>query len=62
MKKYIKPSVNVVELSAKESIAALTFGDPTKTTAEFGFGSNGSKFTNLTRTIAVLQSSGNAEA
>ena len=54
MRTYIKPSLNVVELSVKESIAALR----KKTTESFGFGS-GSKSTlsNISRTIATLSNS-----
>ncbi len=51
MKTYIKPNLNVVELSVKESIAALTPKNDTKT---FGFGSGNSQLSKLSRTLITL--------
>lgn len=53
MKTYIKPSLNVVELSVKESIAALRQKSTTNT---FGFGSR-SSLSNISQTILAVTSS-----
>lgn len=53
MKNYVKPNLNIVELSVKESIA-LTVQKGTRT---FGFGSNANKYSNITATIATLAAS-----
>ncbi len=53
MKTYIKPDLNVVELSVKESIAAFARQRETK---DFGFGSNLS-LNKISTTIATLSDS-----
>lgn len=53
MKAYIKPNLNVVELSVKESIAALR----TRSTKDFGFGSKGSALNKISTTLATLTTS-----
>ena len=53
MKTYIKPNLNVVELSVKESIAALR----TRSTASFGFGAKGSALNKISTTLANLNTS-----
>ncbi len=45
MKKYIKPSAEIVELSIKESLSKLTSKKETRT---FGFGSTPNKSVSLT--------------
>ena len=49
MKTYIKPDLNVVELSVKESIASFT---RTRDIKDFGFGSK--NLNKISRTIATL--------